>query len=815
MNFLIKLFDTTGFPARWKCGSGWADNPWLGWEHILSDIAIWSAYFAIPGILLFFIYRRKDFPFSKIFLLFGAFILSCGMTHLMEAIIFWWPAYGLAGLIKLITAMASWMTVFALFQVVPQALAMRSPDELEREILARKKIEEELRDAKLKLERQLEALHASEERFRLLVDGTKEYGLFMLSPVGEIVSWNPGAERILGYRTEEIVGRHFSLLHPPSERERRRPERGLQAAIAESRYEEEGARVRKDGTEFIAAVITTCLYDPQGNLRGFSKLIQDVTEKKKSEELAHKLSLEETARKVAEEHAQMNWEQREQLRVTLQSIGDGVIATDAQANVQFLNAVAETLTGWASQEASGHPLEQVFQIINESSRQTVQNPARRAIQEGRIVGLANHTLLISKDGTERPIADSAAPIEDEQGKLMGVVLVFRDVTEAKRLEEQFRQAQKMEAVGRLAGGVAHDFNNLLTVINGYGKYLEDDPTLSQDNRLYVTQIQKAGEQAAVLTRQLLAFSRQQLLQPSILSLNDVIKATGTMLERLIGEDIKLATLLGPSLRPVKVERGQIEQVLMNLALNARDAMPQGGNLSIETANINLDESYTRTHADVIPGPHVVLSVSDNGCGMDQKTLGRIFEPFFTTKEPGKGTGLGLATVYGVIKQSGGHVTVYSEPGKGTTFKIYLPQVDPPLESRLDIVPDTAPKGGSETILVVEDAELIRNLACHILRSQGYTVLEASNGKEALKAVEQHPGVIHMVLTDVVMPEMSGRQLSERLRVVKPGLKVLFMSGYTDDAVVRHGVLEAETNFIQKPFSPSSLAGKVRDLLERG
>jgi CheY-like chemotaxis protein len=313
---------------------------------------------------------------------------------------------------------------------------------------------------------------------------------------------------------------------------------------------------------------------------------------------------------------------------------------------------------------------------------------------------------------------------------------------------------------------------------------------------------------------LLAFSRQQILQPKLLNLNEVVSETVTMLDRLIGEDIALKTNLNARLWPVKVDAGQMNQVLMNLAVNARDAMTDGGMLTLATANIELDEAYAQTYREVKAGPYVMLSISDTGCGMDEKTKARIFEPFFTTKGTGKGTGLGLATVFGIVKQSGGHITVYSEVGKGTTFKIYLPKDETSVESTTPKKTPPALPRGTETILVVEDEDMMRNLACRILQAQGYTILQAQNGDEALQVYEQHQGSIHLILTDVIMPKMGGRQLYDRLHAVQSDLKVLFMSGYTDDAVLRHGVLEADTNFIEKPFTYASLAKTVREILDR-
>jgi len=400
------------------------------------------------------------------------------------------------------------------------------------------------------------------------------------------------------------------------------------------------------------------------------------------------------------------------------------------------------------------------------------------------------------------------------------VVLASDITERKRAEEtlnateeQLRQSQKMEAVGKLAGGVAHDFNNLLTAISGHSELSlrrlgADDPL-----RRNVEVIKSASDRAAALTRQLLAFSRKQVLQPKVLDLNDVVVETNKLLRRLIGEDIDLLTVLEPSLGKIKADPGQIGQVLMNLSVNARDAMPRCGKLTIETSNIYIDEEYARRHVSVTPGWYVMLAVSDTGCGMDDATRERIFEPFFTTKEVGKGTGLGLSTVFGIVKQSGGNIWVYSEVGRGTTFKIYLPRTDKTVETfEASSNHDEAP-AGTETVLLVEDEEIVRDMTHEILRMSGYHVLESSRGSEALAVCEQHKGPIHLMLTDVVMPQMSGRELAERLMPLRPEMRVLYMSGYTDDAIVHHGVLDEGMAFIEKPFTPNALARKVRESLD--
>jgi signal transduction histidine kinase/ActR/RegA family two-component response regulator len=389
----------------------------------------------------------------------------------------------------------------------------------------------------------------------------------------------------------------------------------------------------------------------------------------------------------------------------------------------------------------------------------------------------------------------------------------RAYEELAQTQDQLVQASKMEAIGHLAGGVAHDFNNLLMVIMGRTELLLQSLDAGDRNRPAIHVIEKTAHRAADLTRQLLAFSRKQVLKPAVLDLNAVVSNMGEMLRRLIGEDIALVTVLGSALGHVKADPGQIEQIVMNVAVNARDAMPQGGRLTLETANVDLDAAYARKHVGARPGPHIMLALSDTGIGMDPKTQARIFEPFFTTKGPRKGTGLGLAMVYGIVKQSGGTIWVYSEPGHGTTFKIYLPQIEDPIDAAQEGSALAAPRSGTETVLLVEDEDAVRDLARDILQATGYTVLEARHGAEALSICEKHPGAIHLMLTDVVMPEMSGRELADRLAVLRPATKVLYMSGYTDNAVVHHGVLDPGTEFLQKPFSAAVLARKVREILD--
>ncbi|MGE5645160.1 MAG: ATP-binding protein [Acidobacteriota bacterium] len=483
-----------------------------------------------------------------------------------------------------------------------------------------------------------------------------------------------------------------------------------------------------------------------------------------------------------------------------------IIRLDAEGNVVNWNSAAERILGWTEQERAGLPFPS-----QEGQADSLHDLLAGAARGDVLVGLETHTLR--KDGRPVELRLWTAPLVGASGAIRGSVLIAADFTEQRQLEEQLAQAQKMEAIGRLAGGVAHDFNNVITIVSGYGYMLLEGNKENPELREAAEEVLKAADRAAALASQLLSFSRRQVIQPRPLDLNGVVRNIQKMLVRVIGEDIELVTLLRPDVGAIKADSGQLDQVLLNLVLNARDAMPGGGKLTIETANATLDETYGRTHAGVVPGEYAMLAVSDTGSGMDAETRAHIFEPFFTTKDRGKGTGLGLSTVYGIVKQHGGDIWVYSEPGRGSTFKIYLPRIAGAEAGADGCGAESAATSGTETVLVVEDEDSVRKLVREILEQRGYRVLEAGSGAAALEVGENCGDPIDLLVTDVVMPKMNGRDLSEALSMLRPQMKTLYLSGYTGEGVFERGLLDRSAEFLQKPFTPETLVRKVRDVLD--
>ncbi len=576
------------------------------------------------------------------------------------------------------------------------------------------------------------------------------------------------------------------------------------------------AVLRESGLELPFMVVSGTIGEESAveALRGGAR---DFIVKGKLARLLHAVEreLEESRMRQARREAEKALrESEEYVRLLLDSTGEGFFGVDRQGNFTFANRAATSMLGYAGQGSLVG--RDTHALLHHGKPHEVRcaGPSCRLRQAlvGEDSAVLDDEALDRGDGSRFEVEIRMFPVRRD-GVRLGSVATFVDLSPRRRLEQQLRQSQKMEAIGSLAGGVAHDFNNLLSVILSYAEMIIDGLKVGDPMRAELDEIRRAGERAAALTRQLLAFSRQQVLQPRNLDLNQVVNGLEGMLRRLLGEDIELSLLNARALGQVRADPGQIEQVLMNLVVNARDAMPEGGKITIETDNVELTGEYAAGHVGVKPGAYVLLAVTDTGIGMDAGTQARIFEPFFTTKEKGKGTGLGLSMVFGIVQQSGGHIWVYSELGKGTTFRIYLPRTDGVVESA-----DIAPSGpvvlrGTETVLLVEDDEQVRVISRTILRRHGYNVLEAANGGEAFLVCERHSARIHILVTDVVMPRMSGRQLAERLMPLRPDMKVLYLSGYTENTIVHHGILDSGISFLQKPIVPDSLLRKVREVLE--
>ncbi|MBX9579974.1 MAG: PAS domain S-box protein [Gemmataceae bacterium] len=1043
---MLNLFDASDFVPRWACGNWPA---WLGWLFVAADGLIGLAYLGIPVLLVVIARRRPDLPFRRLFWMFGLFIVGCGTTHLLDAVMFWWPGYRLAAVSRVVTAAASWGTLAVLLPAVPLVLRLRSPEELGREVAERRKAEDALRRANDTLaarvaERTADLERANAELVRTsgllravadevpvalyVKDRDGRYLLFnpaagrfvgrrpeavvgltdaaLFDPAGAahiaardarvmaagaaeteeeelttaggatrvylttkapyrdaagrvvgvlgvsrditdrkaeeedrarlaaivessddaivsktldgvIRSWNAGAERVFGYAPAEAVGRPITLVIPP---DRLDEERGIIDRLRRGERIDhfETVRVAKGGRRVDVSISVAPVRDAAGRVVGASKVARDITDRKRTED---------------------DLRQSEgRFRAVVEAALDCIVAINRQGRVVEFNPAAERTFGYTRAEVLGRDLADLVipashraahaaglarflttgeaRILNRrlvglpavrkdgtefpaelavvpmgpaddpvfvafirditdqkraedglrrsekryrslvtatagmvwtagprggltavaGGEAFIPDPAERACpaawdaithpdDRGRVAAAWDDALareepfaveyrLRRADGEWRQVAVRAVPVAGDDGRVGEWVGLTEDVTDRRRLEDQFRQGQKMEAVGRLAGGVAHDFNNLLTVINGYSELVlevlgPDDPA-----RPLVEEVRRAGDRSAALTRQLLAFSRREVVAPRVLDPNAVVRDLERMLRRVIGEDVRLETALRPDAGHVLADRGQLEQVVLNLVVNARDAMPIGGTLTVATRPAEVNGRPAPGSPAVRPGRYVALTVRDTGCGMTDEVKARLFEPFFTTKGVGQGTGLGLAVVHGVAERAGGGVGVESAPGAGAAFHVYLPWVDdptPPPKGRSALA--EAPRG-TETVLLVEDEAAVRALSRAVLEGAGYAVLEAVDGRDVDRALADHRGPLDLVVTDVVMPGAGGSEVAARVRAEYPGVRVLFVSGYTDDAVLRHGVERDGVAFLQKPFTPPVLAHAVRAVLDR-
>jgi len=610
-------------------------------------------------------------------------------------------------------------------------------------------------------------------------------GISILGENGEHIYVNTAFARMMGYDSpDSMLGLHWKKIYDPRDVASLQEQVRL-ALVADGKWSGQINLRKRDGRPIPVEMAITSLANGVIACIG-----HDITARKEAEKA--RVDAENKYRTLVEQVAAISY----------------IAELGIQGEWFYVSPQIEAITGYSQEEWLANSRDWIRHVPQEDHA-VIQTAEAASVRGQRFQA---EYRIVRKDGSVIWVSDTAVVVagSDSHPVMEGIIV---DITERKLLENQLQQSRRMEAVGRLAGGIAHDFNNLLTIIKGYAELALQRSGIASELRSDVQQVENAAERASTLVRQLLAFSRRQVLQPKIIDLNAIVIGLDKLLGRLMGEHIEMVTRCGANVGNVKADPAQVEQVIMNLVVNARDAMPKGGRLTVETGNVELDSTYARDHATVKPGPYVMLAVSDTGTGMSPETQAHIFEPFYTTKESGQGTGLGLSTVYGIVKQSGGYIWVYSEPGKGTTFKVYLPRVEGQVEGKSKIAEDPAARRGTETILLVEDEEAVRELASMILSAKGYSVISARSSREAEQIGATHTGEIQLLLTDIMMPGTSGRELARRMTSRFPRMRVLYMSGYTDNVLAQDGVLERGLSFLQKPFTPAALAQKVRDVLD--
>jgi hypothetical protein len=620
---------------------------------------------------------------------------------------------------------------------------------------------------------------------------------------GIIVQVNSQAQELFGYKRDELIGQKVEMLVPESYRPQHHNHRANFAHAPKTRRMGADLELygrRRNGSEFPVEISLSPVATEDGML--VLSAIRDISDRKRMAEELRRAS-EELHRRTVEQLG----ENRARLASIIDSSEDAILSKDLNGVITSWNRGAEHIYGYTSEEAIGKHI-------------SLLTPGDHTAEISKILGqialgetVEHHeSVRVTKDGRQLNVSISVSPLRDASDKIVGASVIARDITAQKRSEGQLRQAQKMEAIGRLAGGVAHDFNNILGIINACTEFLRDRIDPAAEPSLYVENIRKASERGRALTKQLLAFSRTSAIQPRVLDLNERLRDISKLLRPLLGDDVEILIVPRSASAVVEADPGQLDQIVVNLAVNARDAMPHGGKFILETGAVSFDEAFAEQNQAMRPGKYILLAVSDTGHGMDEATMSRIFEPFFTTKDKGKGTGLGLATVYGIVKQSAGHILVYSEPGHGTTFKIYLPSADHKIRLGSKVEVETVGPERQATILLVEDDEIMRSLTRQLLQEHGYTVVEADDGKSALEWAESHPQPVDLLLTDVVMRRMSGPELVERLHPSRPTLKVVYMSGYTGELIAEREMLQRGITLLEKPFSRTTLLNTIHATL---
>lgn len=638
-------------------------------------------------------------------------------------------------------------------------------------------------------------------QFDVLIDAIGDYAIFLLDTQGNVRSWNTGAERLKGYSRGEIIGRHFSCFYTPEDRAAGAPKRALEAAKGEGRFAVEGWRVRNDGSRFWASVVINPVRNHAGELIGFAKVTRDFTERHEAQ-------------------IRMLESERRYRRLVEAVVDYAIFQLDLDGRIATWNTGAQRIKGYSTEEAIGQHFSKFYSEEDRAAGVPAYALATAAA-EGRFEA---EGWRVRKDGSRFWALVVIDAIRSDDGKPVGFAKVTRDITERyeaqrvlKETQEQLAASQKMEAIGQLSGGIAHDFNNLLMIVMGNletaQRHARQLPAASNLPR-YLDHAMRGAQRAAALTSRLLAFSRRQPLDPKPVDVNKFITGSVDFLQRALGETIEIQAVGGAGLWMIEADPNHLESVLVNLAINARDAMPNGGKLTIEAANVSADDDYARVNPEIYPGQYVAICVSDTGAGMSKDIAARAFEPFFTTKEPGHGTGLGLSQVYGFVKQSGGHVKIYSEPGQGTTIRMYFPRL---LQRGAEDTGDANPllsEGERETLLLVEDDPDVRAYLVEALRDANYQVIAVADAQAALHVLVEESKQVDLLLTDVVMPGLNGRELGRRAQVLRPGLPILYMTGYSRNAIVHHGRLDEGVDFVQKPVGQTHLANRVREILDR-
>lgn len=735
--------------------------------HVMSDALIALSYLTIPITLTYIVWKRRDVPFDWIFFCFGAFILSCGATHVIEIWTLWHPAYWLSGVLKAITATASVVTAILLVKLIPKVLAIPSVDKMV-------EAQAEARKAAQGLNVAQESMRKGEAWLQTLIESIKDYSIITLDTAGLITSWNPGAEKMKGWRTDEIIGRHFSCFYPQSDLDNGKPEMELRVTAETGHFEDEDWRLRKDGSRFWANVIVTALRDKSGKLHGFSKITRDMTERKRAEEEIAKLAL------VASE------------------TDNAVVRTDAGGLIEWVNAGFTRLTGYALEEVKGCKPGSFLQgpKTDPETVKTIREHVARA------EAVETEILNYSKDGKDYWVSVRIQPLRDASGTLTGFFSINSDISKRVREEKLQRRSQRLESIGTLAGGVAHDLNNALAPILMLCDIFRAQ--YPRESRL-IDAVESSAKRGAGMVRHLLTFAKGTEGTRMLLSPSHLVEEMGGLMTSTFPKSIQVVIKQEVDLPMVVADATQLHQVLLNLCVNARDAMPNGGTLTLSAQNVDVDETYASTVNDAKAGRHLMLRVEDSGTGIPSEVLERIFDPFFSTKGPEKGTGLGLSTVMGIVKSHGGFMQVYSYPGDGSAFTVFIPAHAEGGTPEPEVKAKSSFRGNGQSILVVDDETAMRMAASSVLERLNFKPMDAADGADGLAQAALHQHELGAIITDMHMPEMDGLSFVRTLRQTLPHIPVVVASGRLEDSVAAEFQTLGVTNRLDKPFTEAQLS----------